>query len=72
MLSYDERCVFDRYMQSGYQCEIKGNLEFAIARYSSAYSVAKDAKDNGAMQEAKRSLDRCDEKLKKGNAGMSR
>ena len=72
MLSYDERCVFDRYMQSGYQCEIKGNLDFAISRYTSAFNVAKDANDNGAIKEAKQSIERCEQKLKKGDTGMGR
>ena len=71
MMSYDERVVFYMYMDNGYKCEMKGNYEFAIIRYTDAYNVAKAAND-GAQRDAQNSIARCQQKLESTKGGMSK
>lgn len=71
MMSYDERIVFNMYMDNGYKCEVKGNYEFAITRYTDAYNVAKTANDS-AQKDALNSITRCQQKLEMAKGGRSK
>lgn len=56
-MSHEIYTLIERTMQSGRECEFKGNYEFAYSRYNDAYGYSKDIHYLGGMETAYRNME---------------